>query len=87
MKLTITAHAKKQVRKLPKAIQIILSEKIRKLATESVASLEKLEGYKNFYKARVGVYRIVFVKYTSEVEIVLVGHRKEVYKLLGRLFN
>lgn len=85
MKLTITSHAQKQIKKLPKALQIILVNRIRKLASESNIRAEKLGGFNNFYKIRVGVYRIVFIKFTNEIEIVLVGHRKEVYKRLSRI--
>lgn len=85
MKLTITSHAKKQIRKFPKTLQIILVSRIRKLVREDNASFEKLEGYRNYYKIRVGDYRVVFIKYSKEIEIVLVGHRKEIYKLLSRI--
>lgn len=85
MKLTITSHAEKQIKKYPKTLKIILATKIRRLLVERESSFEKLEGYKNYYKARAGDYRIIFIKYSSEIEIVLVGHRKEVYKLLTRI--
>jgi len=87
MNLTITAHAKKQIKKLPKAYQVIILQKIRKLTRELNTGSEKLSGYKNFYKNRVGIYRIVFIQNSNEIEIVLVAHRKEVYLLLKRLFN
>lgn len=87
MKLTITAHAQKQIKKLPKVYQIIIAKKIRRLQIDGDAGSEKLSGYKNFYKNRVGVYRIVFAKYVNEVEIILIGHRKEVYLLLKKLFS
>lgn len=85
MKLTITSHAQRQIRKLPKSIQIIVFEKIRGLIGEEFANLEKLSGYKNYYKTRIGTYRIVFIRFPSEIEVVLVAHRKEVYNLLTRL--
>ncbi|KKP47622.1 MAG: Plasmid stabilization system [Candidatus Woesebacteria bacterium GW2011_GWA1_33_30] len=85
MRLTITSHAEKQIKKLPKSIQIIITSKIRNLINSSFEDLEKLSGYKNYYKARTGTYRIIFVKFTNEVEIILVAHRKEVYNLLARL--
>ena len=87
MKLTITAHAQKQIKKLPKAFQIILASKIRKLVSKPTTGEEKLSGYKNFYRARVGVYRIIYIRYTNEIEIVLVGHRREVYLLLRKLLD
>ncbi|MEK7498123.1 MAG: type II toxin-antitoxin system RelE/ParE family toxin [Patescibacteria group bacterium] len=85
MKFTITSHAKKQIKKLPKAYQIVVAQKIRKLVMIPVIGEEKLSGYKNFYKVRVGVYRIIFIKFPSEIEVVLVGHRREVYLLLKKL--
>lgn len=84
MKLTITSHAQKQIRKLPKVLQFIIAKRIRKLISIPDLRAEKLTGYKNYYKTRIGVYRIIFIRFTSEIEIVLVGHRKEIYKLLGR---
>lgn len=85
MKLTISSHAQKQIKKLPKSIQVIVANKIRKLTSTDFNTLEKLSGFANFYKARIGTYRIVFIKYPKEIEIVLVAHRKEVYDLLTRL--
>lgn len=85
MKLTITSHAQKQIKKLPKATQIIVASKIRKLKNESFSSLEKLSGKGNFYKSRIGTYRIILVRFTNEIEIVLIAHRREVYDLLSRI--
>ncbi|EKE05834.1 MAG: hypothetical protein ACD_19C00176G0056 [uncultured bacterium] len=87
MKLTITSHAQKQLKKLPKTYQIIITQKIRKLITESNSGSEKLSGLKNYYKNRVGIYRIVFVKNIDEIEVVLIAHRKEIYLLLKRIIG
>ena len=87
MRLTITSHAQKQIKKSPKALRIIIANKIRRLIAEPATSFEKLEGFKNFYKVRIGNYRIIFVKYINEIEIVLIGHRREIYKLLNRLLK
>lgn len=85
MKLTITSYAQKQIKKYPKALKIIIVSRIRKLVFKPSKSFDKLEGYKNYYKVRVGAYRIIFIKYPKEIEIVLVGYRREVYKLLARI--
>lgn len=87
MILTITSHAKKQIKKLPKAYQIILAQKIRKIKSGLDAGSEKLSGYRNFYKNRIGTYRIIFIQSLNEVEVVLVAHRKEVYLLLKRMLS
>ena len=88
MKLTILGTAKKQLKDLPKLKQIIISQKIRSLAHgEKVTNTEALSGYKNAYRTRVGDYRIIYKKTIYEVYIVVIGHRKEAYKLLERLLK
>lgn len=85
MRLTITNHAQKQIKKLPKPVQIIFFNKINNLRNSNFSNLIKLSGKGNFYKSRIGDYRIIFLKLTNEIEIVLVGHRKEVYNFLSRM--
>ena len=87
MKLVITSVAKKQIKKLQKVYQIVIVQKIRKLGMDSTVWSEKLSGYKNFYRCRVGVYRIVYTKNINEIKIVLVAHRREVYLLLKRMIS
>lgn len=87
MNLTITSHAKKQIKKLPKAYQIIVIQKIRRIKSGLDVGSEKLSGYRNFYKNRVGIYRIIFIQNLNEVEVVLVAHRKEAYLLLKRIVS
>ena len=87
MKLTITSHAQKQIRKFPKAFQIIVANKIRKLTVSPIAGEGKLKGYKNFFRVKIGVYRIVYAKFKKEIEVVLVGHRRDIYRILERLLK
>ncbi|OGB84932.1 hypothetical protein A2994_01245 [candidate division Kazan bacterium RIFCSPLOWO2_01_FULL_48_13] len=88
MKLTILGSAKKQLKKLPKFKQLIISQKIRSLAMgEMISNVEVLSGYKNAYRARVGDYRIVYRKTADEVCILVIGHRKDVYELLVQLLG
>lgn len=88
MKLTILGRAAKQLKKLPKFKQLIVSHKIRSLATgEAVINVEALSGYKNVYRVRVGDYRIVYKKTVDEVCVMVIGHRKDVYKLLAQLLG
>jgi len=60
--------------------------KIRLLTSPS-SNEEKLKGLKNIYRVRVGDYRIVFRRTKEEIFIVLIGHRKEIYQLVNRLFQ
>lgn len=80
MKMVISPRAEKQFRKLQKFDQIAITQKIRNLA-ESTPNEEKLSGYKDVYRVRVGNYRIIYRRGNSTY-IILIGHRKEVYRLL-----
>lgn len=82
MNCTISPRAEKQIRKLPKFDQIAIAEKIRRLPQAEIPSEEKLSGYKNMFLVRVGDYRIVYRKSRSSVYIVLIGNRRDVYRML-----
>lgn len=83
MKIIISPRAEKQLRKLPKIDQIAIVGKIRSLiAISSITGEEKLSGFKNIARVRVGEYRIVYSRKKSEVYIILVSHRKDVYRLV-----
>ncbi len=86
MKITISPRAEKELKKLSKINQLAVANKIRSLVSFNITNEEKLSGYKNIYRVRVGDYRIVFRKNPSEAYIVLIGHRKDIYDLLKRLF-
>ena len=79
MKIVISPRAQKDFKKLSKIYQISISKKIRSL-TDNPTSISTLQGFKDFYRARVGDYRIVFKKTDNEIYIVTVGHRSDVYK-------
>ena len=85
MKVTISSQGEKQFRKLPKFDQIAVAQKIRSLASELVPGEEKLSGFHHVYRVRVGNYRIVYKKSTGSMFIVLIVHRKDIYKKLEQL--
>lgn len=87
MKLTLSPRAEKQLRKLPKVTQIVLAKNIRLLKNSQNIKKEKLKGLKNIYRLRVGNFRIVYRITVKEVYIVLIGHRKDVYKLLENILK
>jgi len=88
MKLIVSPRAEKQLKKCPKVFQIII---VRKLASLSEQKLnlgsEKLSGYKDIFRVRVGNYRIVYRIRGDVNYVVLIAHRKEVYDLLKNLFS
>jgi mRNA interferase RelE/StbE len=47
----------------------------------SITNLKKLAGYKDFYRLRLGNYRIG-IRYTSDHELTLIRflHRKDIYQ-------
>ena len=86
MKILISRRAEKQLADLGKASRVIVDKRIRSLDSEtSLYQEKKLSGYKNYFRTRVGDYRIVYKKTPAETFIVLIGHRKEIYRLLKDL--
>lgn len=86
MKVGITRSAAKQLKKLGKAVQIILGKRIRELELSTLKE-QKLAGYKNAFRIRAGNYRIVYQKKPNQIVVILVGHRKEIYRLLQGLMR
>lgn len=88
MKVIILSRAERQLKKLPKIDEIAVVQKIRSIKEEKEGVLEeKLQGYKNIYRVRVGNYRIVYRKSEELIHIILIRHRKDVYELLKQLFD
>ena len=77
------ASVDRDLRNLPRAVQQRVATKILALADESrPTGCVKLTGYSNLYRLRVGDYRIVYEVHDKDslVIIVLVAHRREVYR-------
>lgn len=83
MKLSILPRAEKELKKLPKFDQIAVAAKIRTLPSPQIPGEEKLSGYAHIYRVRVGQYRIVYKKTGDEISIILIRHRKDVYRTLA----
>jgi mRNA interferase RelE/StbE len=76
-------QADRQFRNLPPQIQQRLKSRIDSLAaTPRPHGSEKLSGADQFYRIRVGDYRIVYAVEDNRllVLVVKVGHRREVYR-------
>lgn len=87
MKIIFSPKAEKQFKNFGKAIKIIITKRVRELGTGIISKEEKLKGYKSMYRLRVADYRIVYKKTSLEIYVVLIGHRKEVYRLLQELMR
>lgn len=70
------------MRKLPKITQIAIIRKVPSLSNLNSTGEEKLQGYNNIYRIRVGDYRIVYRRTAVDVYIIFIRHRKDVYDFL-----
>ena len=86
MKVRLSARAEKEFRKLGKVNQMVLLKKMRSMATEDIKE-EKLKGYKHIFRVRVGDYRIVYKRTVNELFVVLIGHRKDIYKKVKQILG
>ena len=80
--LVIKRSAERELRRLPKANLSRVVQRIRELAHNPRPSgSEKLSG-QDRYRVRQGDYRVVYSVDDEErlVEIVKIGHRREVYR-------
>ncbi|MBI4226553.1 type II toxin-antitoxin system RelE/ParE family toxin [Candidatus Roizmanbacteria bacterium] len=87
MKLTISPRAEKELKKISKIYQIIIAKKIKSLVEVKILNEEKISGFKDIFRVRVGEYRIVYRKTSQEIYIVLIHHRKDVYRLVNQLLK
>lgn len=75
--------AKKELRKLNKAAILRILDMAAALAEDPhSAGNKKLRGSEHTYRIRVGDYRVVYTiaANTLVIEIIRVGHRKDVYR-------
>lgn len=87
MTITISPRSEKQLRKIPKFDQIAIAQKIRKPPLSRASGEEKLSGFASIYRVGVGNYRIVYRKLNNAFYIILIGHRRDIYKALKELLG
>lgn len=72
----------KELRDLPKEVAFRIVKEVGELSMNPYPhGVKKLSGSEHTYRIRQGSYRVVYTvtKATSVVEIVRIGHRKDVY--------
>ena len=58
-----------------------LIEDIKKARTiEDISNIIKLKGYKNYYRIRLGDYRIGTIVTNKNIIMIRILHRKEIYR-------
>jgi len=81
--IELTKGAIKQLNKLPTNIKERIEAQILDLAIEPRPDgVKKLKGDENYYRIRVGDYRIIYEIYDEIllITVVRVGHRSKIYK-------
>ncbi len=87
MRIIISSKAEKGLRRLSKLDQIAIVRKIRLIKEGGLGNEESLKGYKNIYRIRVGHNRVVYKRTKEEIYIVLIAHRKDIYRMSGRILG
>jgi mRNA interferase RelE/StbE len=73
----------KELKKFPQDAVLRILKAVEQLSGDPFpVGVRKLIGSEHTYRIRVGVYRIVYsvIKSALIIEIIQVGHRKDVYK-------
>lgn len=86
--VTWSPKSKKRLNKLEQKITISIIKKVEEIKTNPFHFLERLTKIKAF-KLRVGDYRVIIEINGNErkLEVLALGHRKDVYKEIQRLFS
>ena len=87
-RIQLSNRAKKSIQKFPPKDRLALLDKLDLLLSRTDSlDIKKLMAYDNLYRVRSGDYRIIYKLDTAKKTIIvlLVAHRKEVYKLLNML--
>jgi mRNA interferase RelE/StbE len=77
--------AARELARIDKPYQLLIKKKIEQLASDfklMSGNLKPLKGKYDYFRLRVGSYRVIFHKDARRIMITIVriGHRREVYK-------
>jgi len=81
--VSFSKSAKKELEKVGSAYLVSVASHIKKLAENPRPfGCLKLSGFKNLYRIRVGVYRIIYSIKDDMlvVEVIKIDHRSSIYK-------
>ena len=77
--ITFTTTARREFRKLPAATQVTVNEKLSRYAETGAGNVGALAG-RDGNRLRVGDYRIIFIETAHSIEVLAVGHRRDIYR-------
>jgi mRNA interferase RelE/StbE len=80
--LQLAQSVDKELSKLPKHIQLKIISSFNKIIQNPVSGIKLHGDLKNYYKFRVGDYRIIYSFNTKKslIQVVKIEHRQGVYK-------
>lgn len=84
-KVLETRNAQKQLRKLPKNVQLTYLDLCREMAEEGPSPVgwdsRPLKGYEDYHRITLAKkYRVIIQVVSPSIIVVKVAHRKEVYR-------
>jgi mRNA interferase RelE/StbE len=77
--ITYTVAARRSLRKHPADVRARVEEKLGQYAVTSAGDVSALAGRPGA-RLRVGDYRVIFVETETVIEVVAVGHRRDIYR-------
>ncbi len=84
MRVMSTKHFDKHLKKCPANIQkrfvAVYDNMVMVKALSELQNAEKLTGFENFYRIRIGSYRLGFYSVNNKIELLALLHRKEIYR-------
>ncbi len=67
---------------LKKKIEKVIIELEESDSLLKVKNIKKMEGFKSFYRIRVGDFRIGFeLEKSTTIRLITIAHRKDIYKI------
>jgi mRNA-degrading endonuclease RelE of RelBE toxin-antitoxin system len=79
-RLFISEEARGQIRALPDEVRRNIGHRLDLLEAEFAGDIKKLEGLRNHYRLRIGVYRVLFRMNENALEVYAVKQRKSAYE-------
>ena len=79
--LVYTRHAERDLKKLDPALRARIGQALLRFAQAPLDHAERLTASKlGSYRFRIGDYRVVFDLEGSQIVVLRVGHRREIYR-------
>ena len=68
-------------KKIAKKLESFLLELEEKQNLQNLQNIKKLKGHENYFRLKIGNFRLGFSYLDNEIDIIRFLHRKDIYKL------